>query len=679
MSIYTKRRNTKDLSAAFPLCVAGEPRTLDPASGTHSLAFSLDLDGVFYRYDENLPGAVDAIKFLNHNKIPFTFLSNGGNMTEEAKAEELSEKFGTKVETRQVILRHTPYRALVEEHGDKNVLMVGGPGQLIRNLSLEYGFKNVYTTSDIYVSDPDNYPIAELSAAYHKENARQTVPKDIQFSAVIVWDNPKDFGLDLQIVMDVLLARSGTLNTLASLEPDKESIQPPIYWCNQGLTWRASNPIPRFAQRSFKAATEGIWAERTDGKPLRSSETVGKPFALSYDYSEQALLKAMAATGVATLDRAYSVGDNPGNDVRGPNEYKTQSKIGVQWNTILVESGVWNPKDEPEFEPDVIVPGISEAIAWALTECGHTLIPIGKPTNPDDLLIDASIAKVGYTPKPRLSFGVDLNMAVATLDLADQDPHPEDKRNAFLVSDKSGYSNSDEIVYENIARVFGKSNIPFDPSNPRSWLIQWKDSIRSPSPSAYEYIGVSTNSPSLRFNQVALDAVSEVCGVLTSNFRLNLNPTCKMVVRVGSTQGFSPETLEKFFITMFAFEAQFQKIHPGKFGPLRQRADQIETSPSVKQIVGYFGEDGFVRIRPGATEARTVVEFRGHKPTLDPEVVNNWIKLCVGLLEFADTVDKDVLLDHLKREGNHSAERDIRSILHGLGMQQLAEFYGRAL
>lgn len=54
---------------------------------------------------------------------------------------------------------------------------------------------------------------------------------------------------------------------------------------------------------------------------------------------------------------------------------------------------------------------------------------------------------------------------------------------------------------------------------------------------------------------------------------------------------------------------------------------------------------------------KPTVEFRQHPATLDPTVVKNWTRLCVGLLEFADTVDPIVLRDYFERHFDKSPEQ----------------------
>ena len=115
-------------------------------------------------------------------RFPVVFLTNGGGVTEDAKAEELSQWLGVRVRgnqvrpaallgreerrvlctgaliiitgsrvvphpNAQVVLSHTPFRSLAASLGSKPVL-VAGVGA-VPEVAATYGFKHVVTTADL--------------------------------------------------------------------------------------------------------------------------------------------------------------------------------------------------------------------------------------------------------------------------------------------------------------------------------------------------------------------------------------------------------------------------------------------------------------------------------------------------------------------------------------------------
>lgn len=58
------------------------------------------------------------------------------------------------------------------------------------------------------------------------------------------------------------------------------------------------------------------------------------------------------------------IGDNPASDIQGAIAFN--SPRGIQWKSILVESGIHRAGEIPTHLPDYIVPGVQEAIMLAL-------------------------------------------------------------------------------------------------------------------------------------------------------------------------------------------------------------------------------------------------------------------------------------------------------------------------
>jgi HAD superfamily hydrolase (TIGR01450 family) len=108
---------------------------LDNLSNTR-ICFSID--GVLLRSSEPIPGAVDALKYLHENNIPFILLTNGGGKHESARVVELSKKLGVPLTEENFVQSHTPFKQLVEGSEkvaalkNKTILVTGGDGDKCR-------------------------------------------------------------------------------------------------------------------------------------------------------------------------------------------------------------------------------------------------------------------------------------------------------------------------------------------------------------------------------------------------------------------------------------------------------------------------------------------------------------------------------------------------------------------
>ena len=97
------------------------------------------------------------MKLLNgenkyHIKVPSIFVTNGGGKPEQQRADDLSKRLNCTIIQRTNHSRAYPMKDLVDVY--KNVLVVGGVGNVCRNVAESYGFKNVYTPLDIMKWNP---------------------------------------------------------------------------------------------------------------------------------------------------------------------------------------------------------------------------------------------------------------------------------------------------------------------------------------------------------------------------------------------------------------------------------------------------------------------------------------------------------------------------------------------
>ncbi|KAI1761131.1 putative HAD superfamily hydrolase [Hypoxylon sp. FL1150] len=357
-------------------------------------AFAFDIDGVLLHVAKPIPGATQTLKYLQKHNIPFILLTNGGGKHETVRVADLSSRLDVPLTTDNFVQSHTPFRELV--HGsegedlaglrDKNILVTGSDAHKCRRIAEQYGFRHVITPADILAAQPEVWPFEPLLAEVYAATARPLPSPNPKIDAIFVFNDPRDWALDIQIILDLLQSRGGVLGTYspkngrADLENEgwQTDGQPPLYFSNPDLLWSAAYHLPRFGQGAFQAAVAGVWAEVTGGKaPLRRT-VIGKPHARTYRFAERVLNAHRAAVLGATRDETeidplrnvYMVGDNPASDIRGANEY--ESPVGTRWTSVLVRTGVWNPErgGEPAFEPKAIADDVRGAVAWALEREG---------------------------------------------------------------------------------------------------------------------------------------------------------------------------------------------------------------------------------------------------------------------------------------------------------------------
>ncbi|KAI0537542.1 HAD-like domain-containing protein [Xylaria digitata] len=388
-------------------------RSLNATSRTAPpFAFAFDIDGVLLHVAKPIPGATETLEYLQHHNIPFILLTNGGGKHEQERVEDLSKRLGVPLSTENFVQSHTPFQELVHkawsqghvdghaqtvlENGngisglvDKHILITGSDPAKSRLIAEAYGFRSVITPADILIAHPTMFPFESLLKEHYAATARPLPSPDPKIDAIFVFNDPRDWALDTQIIIDLLLSQGGVLGTYSSKNGRAEyenhgwqaDDQPHLYFSNHDLFWSAAYHLPRFGQGAFQAALAGIWNQITGGKAEMKRTTIGKPYARTYGYAERVLAQWRAEllkksgrvnpeAAAQPLTRVYMVGDNPESDIRGANEYR--SPQGTEWASILVRTGVWN-KDrdgEPKHKPTAIVDDVKGAVGWALEREG---------------------------------------------------------------------------------------------------------------------------------------------------------------------------------------------------------------------------------------------------------------------------------------------------------------------
>jgi HAD superfamily hydrolase (TIGR01456 family) len=233
---------------------------------------------------------------------------------------------------------------------------------------------------------PTIWPFSKVFSDYYNKSTRplprpvdlNNISNSLKIDAIFVFNDPRDWALDSQIILDLLLSKEGYLGTYSEKNGNpnlpnngwQQDGQPPLFFSNPDLFWAASYHLPRLGQGGFQASLQGVWDATTSGATLERT-VIGKPYPTTYNYAENVLNKyrtQMLGGNGGKLQRVFMVGDNPESDIRGANEY--QSPLGTKWTSILVKTGVFRAGTQPKYVPTTIADDVLAAVKWALKEEG---------------------------------------------------------------------------------------------------------------------------------------------------------------------------------------------------------------------------------------------------------------------------------------------------------------------
>lgn len=89
---------------------------------------------------------------------------------------------------------------------------------------------------------------------------------DIQFGAIFIFHDSRNWTCDLQITLDLLIAKNGAINTMKDIrEPDEWTAenQIPIYSFADDLLFQNECPVQRLATGSFNEALKALYKKRS--------------------------------------------------------------------------------------------------------------------------------------------------------------------------------------------------------------------------------------------------------------------------------------------------------------------------------------------------------------------------------------------------------------------------------
>ena len=127
------------------------------------------------------------------------------------------------------------------------------------------------------------------------------VKNPLKIDAIFIFNDPRDWALDMQLILDLLLSHAGILGTLSPLNGNtslpncgyQQDGQPALYFSNPDLFWAAKYHLPRLGQGGFREALEGVWRAVTGGEEkgvTLQKRMYGKPYRETYAFAERRLL-----------------------------------------------------------------------------------------------------------------------------------------------------------------------------------------------------------------------------------------------------------------------------------------------------------------------------------------------------------------------------------------------------
>ncbi|PFH52060.1 hypothetical protein AMATHDRAFT_2543 [Amanita thiersii Skay4041] len=327
-----------------------------------NLSFVFDIDGVLLRGPDVLPAAKRALAILEGDnpygiKIPYLLLTNGGGVSEAVRCEKLTKKLGFPISTKQCIQAHTVLKELSHKYADKPVLVLGGKLDAARRVAEDYGFQRAYTTLDVLAWKSSVWPFRQLSPT-ERDSTKAIDFSRTRISAVFVFHDPRDWGLDVQIVCDILLS-GGFIGgpRVHSSGHVGEDVQ--LVFCNPDLLWRSDFEQPRLGQGAFKESLLSVYKTLTGS--IYPYTQFGKPTKATYDFAGQVMndwLDELYGPG-GPRPQIYMIGDNPASDIAGAN--------AAGWNSILVKTGVYDGKQgEGTHGATFEAEDVEEGVLWAL-------------------------------------------------------------------------------------------------------------------------------------------------------------------------------------------------------------------------------------------------------------------------------------------------------------------------
>lgn len=250
-------------------------------------------------------------------------------------------------------------------------------------------------------------------------------------------------------------------------------------------------------------------------------------------------------------------------------------------------------------------------------------------------------------------------------------------------------------VRDKLRQALHQANLPVKDGvgeDIKQWTITDDSSIGEPEgqDDRYKWEGIELISPAYQYTSENVAAVKTACEILTNDFLIVNDESTGLHVHVsyGLTKMWEMSTLRKFLQFIWAFNKQFDSIHPehrqqhakgaysstGYAGSMRSSSKmardhweglQVKMSPlqgvvhigkqetwldllkavsgnGLSRFMAYNVTTILGHVNPMMDylqKGKPTVEFRQHTGSVDPDVVTNWIKLLCSVVKWVDIAD----------------------------------------
>lgn len=318
-----------------------------------------------------------------------------------------------------------------------------------------------------------------------------------------------------------------------------------------------------------------------------------------------------------------------------------------------------------------------------------------------------------------LTFGVELEFAVASTHLNNNDPHPTHPGRIHFAPPKQRRFTPDSDqrarIHEAVYTALHDAGLPMGPQpilDYMTWFVTDDLTIDPPHRNApcnspvYRWNSAEVISPALYFRPESLTQIRVACATISTEFRAVATRTTGLHVHVGDgANGFSHSTVRNLIALLWGFEPQLLTLFPphrhSQTWCMPLRVDSMYAWHHPKWTISTFLEDLFspkfgtlaalvreFRVCGGdrctvelsnlddpMVAVKQTIEFRAHPGTLDGDDMVMWVKTVVGLMQWAREADSNQLMSLMAYAEAGNDEFSVTSLLEMLGLSEQAEFY----
>ncbi|KAK0725503.1 hypothetical protein B0H67DRAFT_641914 [Lasiosphaeris hirsuta] len=350
----------------------------------HRIGFIINADlllqpaesGKFKHREVPVPGAKEALTYLQANNIPFVIAYNGVREFEDFIARSIQKKLSLPqpISPDAVTISHSQFRDLAPRFENEVVLVIGASGDETRCFAEEYGFKRVVSTLDIALvykpyanyyresKERTDWEEEDLEAGIWRLTASQA--HNVRVSAILVFWTPENWELDTQVVVD-LMSNGGILGDRRSSKADAIKPNPPelhiclvdLYETQDGKRSWFNHMITRWKEESFNSLLKRTdYGSAPSERGLLHYESKLANAQIQAYKREVGWEKGDAEFTVRMIAAVFLIGleNNP----------RLRSEYDSAWRDIFVQGQALHPKSNPWHIAKDTQEAIEHALWW---------------------------------------------------------------------------------------------------------------------------------------------------------------------------------------------------------------------------------------------------------------------------------------------------------------------------